>query len=35
MAKAPAAVSGSLHESTKSNLPTEEELEQQLARLRN
>uniref|UniRef100_A0A069DPK4 Putative assembly/vacuolar sorting protein n=1 Tax=Panstrongylus megistus TaxID=65343 RepID=A0A069DPK4_9HEMI len=35
LAKAPTAVSGSIRESAKSNLPTEEELEQQLARLRN
>uniref|UniRef100_A0A0V0G696 Putative assembly/vacuolar sorting protein n=1 Tax=Triatoma dimidiata TaxID=72491 RepID=A0A0V0G696_TRIDM len=35
LAKAPTAVSGSIRESSKSNLPTEEELEQQLARLRN
>lgn len=35
LAKTPTAVSGSIRESSKSNLPTEEELEQQLARLKN
>uniref|UniRef100_A0A023F9U3 Putative assembly/vacuolar sorting protein n=1 Tax=Triatoma infestans TaxID=30076 RepID=A0A023F9U3_TRIIF len=35
LAKAPTAVSGSISQSAKANLPTEEELEQQLARLKN